>query len=113
MSQHRKHRGYKTQKVVAEYLQANGWPFAESTGAGRSGSDITGTVGLAFEVKARSDLNPIGWVKQAEQNPGLPIVVFRSNGQGENAGDYLTMLRLSDLVELLHEAGYGDPPPHT
>ena len=110
MSQHRKARGMRTQKVVAEYLQANGWPFAESTGAGRSGADITGTVGLSFEVKARSDLNPIGWVKQAEKNTGLPVVVFRSNGQGEDAGKYLAMLRFGDLVELLREAGYGDKP---
>ena len=113
MSQHRRHRGYRTQKVVAEYLQANRWPFAESTGAGRSGSDITGTPGLAFEIKARTDLSPLAWIKQAEQNAGLPIVAFRCNGQGENAGDYLTMLRLADLVELLHEAGYGDPDPWT
>ena len=42
-SQSRKHRGYRTQKLVAEYLAKRGFPFAESTGAGRSGTDITGT----------------------------------------------------------------------
>ena len=40
-SQSRKHRGYRTQKVGAEHLAANGFPYAESTGAGRSGTDIT------------------------------------------------------------------------
>ena len=36
----------RTQKLVAEYLAAHGWPFAESTGAARQGSDITGTPDL-------------------------------------------------------------------
>ena len=53
-SQSRKHRGYRSQKVLANYLVDNGFPFAESTGAGRSGSDITGCVGIDFEVKARA-----------------------------------------------------------
>jgi len=51
-SQSRKHRGYRSQKVLANYLAENGFPFAESTGAGRSGTDITGTIGIDWEVKA-------------------------------------------------------------
>ena len=50
-SQSRKHRGYRSQKVVAMYLAENGFPFAESTGAGRSGADITGVGKIDFEVK--------------------------------------------------------------
>ena len=34
-SQSRKHRGYATQRIVAEYLQANGWEHALPVGAGR------------------------------------------------------------------------------
>ena len=108
-NQSRKHRGYRTQKVVAEYLEENGWPFAESTGGGRSGVDVTGTPGIAIEVKARTGFSPLAWVKQAEQETrgGVPIVVFRCNGQGEDAAKYPAMLRFSDLVNLLREAGYG------
>ena len=109
-SQHRKHRGLRTQKLVADYLKERGWPFAESAGSGRSGSDITGTVDLAIETKARSDLNPLAWVKQAEgaADGRLPMAVFRCNGQGEDPSQYLALLRFGDLVDLLHAAGYGD-----
>lgn len=99
----------RTQKLVAEYLRANGWPFAESAGAGRSGADITGTPDVCVEIKARSDLSPLAWVRQAEgaADGRLPLVAFRCNGQGEDASKYLAMVRLGDLVELLRSAGYG------
>ena len=108
--QSRKHRGYRTQKLVAEYLAANGWPFAESTGAARQGSDITGTPDLAIEVKARTGFDPLAWVRQAEKSADgrLPFVVFRCNGQGEQVGDYPALIRTEDLVALLRQAGYGD-----
>lgn len=111
MSQHRKRRGMRTQKLVAEYLRDRGWPFADTAGAGRSGADVTNTPDIAVEVKARADLNPLAWVRQAEAaaEGRLPFVVFRCNGQGEDAGQYLAMLRLADLVPLLHAAGYGSP----
>lgn len=102
----------RTQKLVAEYLRANGWPFAESAGAGRSGADITGTPDISVETKARSDLSPLAWVRQAEgaADGRLPLVAFRCNGQGEDASKYLAMVRLGDLVELLRSAGYGSAP---
>ena len=109
-SQHRKHRGMRTQKLVAQYLAGHGWPFAESAGAGRNGSDVTGTIDIAVEVKARSNLDPAGWVRQAEQaaHGRLPIAVVRCNGQGEDAGQYVALVRFDQLVQLLREAGYGD-----
>jgi len=107
----RRHRGMRTQKVVAEHLAARGWPFAESTGAGRSGSDITGVPGLAIEVKARADFNPMAWVRQACLNDGLPLVTFRPNGMGEaTVATWPVIIRMNDLIDLLHAAGYGDPP---
>ena len=110
MSQHRKRRGMRSQKLVAEYLAAHGWPFAQSAGAGRNGADITGTPDIAIEVKARTDLSPLAWVRQAESaaNGRLPFVAFRPNGMGEHPEDFLAMLRLGDLVQLLRDAGYGD-----
>lgn len=109
-SQSRKHRGMRTQLVVAEYLESNGWPNAESTGSGRSGSDVTGTPGLCFEIKARADFQPQAWMRQAAMSPGLPMVTFRPNGVGETrVGEWPCILRLADLVALLRLAGYGDP----
>lgn len=113
MTQSRKHRGYRSQSVVAAWFAAHGWPFAESTGAGRSGSDVTGVPGLMVEVKARRAFSPLAWLRQttkeAEQHNGLPFVVFRCDGQGEaNVGEWGVLLRLDDMTTLLHEAGYGD-----
>lgn len=110
-SQSRKHRGYRTQKVWAEYLAENGFPYAESTGAGRSGTDVTGTVGIDWEIKARTGFNPAAAIAQLKdrKNDDLGIVVLRLNGQGEKSvGDWVTLLRGEDLVWLLREAGYGD-----
>jgi hypothetical protein len=112
-SQSRKHRGYRSQKVVAEFFQRHGWPFAESTGAGRSGSDVTGVPGLMIEVKARRAFSPLAWLRQARDGLkplqiGLPFVVFRCDGQGEaNVGEWGVLLRLDDMTALLREAGYG------
>lgn len=113
MTQARKHRGYRSQKVVADWLVQHGWPFAESTGAGRSGSDVTGVPGLHIEVKARRAFSPLAWLRQtgkeAETTAGLPFVVFRCDGQGEaNVGEWGCLLRLDDMTRLLHDAGYGD-----
>jgi hypothetical protein len=111
-SQSRKHRGYRSQKVLALYLAKHGFPFAESTGAGRSGSDITGTVGIDWEVKARTGFNPAAAIKQLkdrDNNKDLGVVVLRLNGQGEKSvDDWVCLLRLEDAVKLLRDAGYGD-----
>lgn len=109
MTSHRKHRGMRTQLLVADHLKANGWPWAESAGSGRAGVDVLGVPGVSLEVKARADLNPLGWLRQAEAQPGLPVVVFRPNGVGETPGRYVAFLRLDDLIPLLRAAGYGDP----
>jgi len=106
-------RGKDTQNRLAEYLAAHGWPHAQSTGSGRNGSDVTGTPGISWECKARSDFNPVGWLKQAQQSAGLPIAVYRPNGVGPHPDKFIAMVPLSDLVPLLLAAGYGgyDPNP--
>lgn len=112
VSQSRKHRGYRSQRIVADWFRDHGWPFAESTGAGRPGVDVTGVPGLLVEVKARREFTPLAWLRQAASEArtgGLPLVVFRCNGQGEaNVGEWGALLRLDVLTQLLAEAGYGD-----
>lgn len=109
-SQHRKHRGMRTQKVVAEWLK-QWYPNAESTGAGRQGEDITG-VPFSIEVKARSDFSPLAWIKQAETNKNgrITFVVSRCNGQAERAEEYLAFMRLGDLMNLLQERAPNNDP---
>ena len=106
----RKKRGSETQVAVARWFATHGWPYAESTGAGRTGSDVTGIPGLACEVKARRELRITAWLRQATTGTGLPFVVHRPDGMGPVAiGNWPVTLRLADFTRLLHAAGYGDP----
>ena len=113
MTQSRKHRGYRSQRVVAERFAANGFPHAEPVGAGRSGSDIVGLVGIDVEVKARRDLNMVGLMKQlnARAEDGiLGIGVIRPDGMGEaSIGTWPVVMCLDDAIALLRAAGYGTP----
>ena len=100
MTRHRKDRGLRTERVVASYLQ-QWWPYA-SVGRG-SGKDIHG-VPFDCEIKARSKLDFMGWLRQASKRADgkeLPFVVCRMNGQGEDASEYLAFMRFADLVQLL------------
>ena len=105
MANHRKHRGYRTQKVIAEYLK-QWWAYADTAGAGRQGEDILNIPTVSIEVKARADFQPLAWIKQAEANANgkLPMVIMRCNGQGEDVGQYLMFGRVQDLVPLIHQA---------
>lgn len=113
MTSARKRRGSETQTTVARWFTAHGWPYAESAGAGRTGSDITGIPGLACEVKARRAFSPLAWLRQAgEGGKGLPFVVFRPDGMGPaTIGDWPVLLTLRQFTTLLQIAGYGDGEP--
>lgn len=109
-NQSRKHRGYATQRIVAEYLQSQGWQHALPVGAGRDGSDITGITGLDIEIKARTKLDLAGLMRQLserKQNTGMGVGVLRLNGQGEKSVEqFVAVLTLADLVYLLKSSGY-------
>ena len=106
MSQSRKYRGFRTERVVADYLRR--WWEGAVVGRG-SGRDIL-NVPFDCEVKARTGLDVVGTLRQIETRTAesglLGFACFRLNGQGEQASDYVAMLRLGDLVELLRAAGY-------
>lgn len=109
-NQSRKHRGYATQRIVAEYLQEQGWQHALPVGAGRDGSDITGIDGLDIEIKARTKLDLSGLMRQLRDrkaSKGMGVGVLRLNGQGEKSVEqYVAVLTLADLVYLLQASGY-------
>jgi hypothetical protein len=98
MTSSRVTRGRRTQKAVAAWLRANGWPRAEAVEASVNGRDILHVPGHAIEVKARRDFRPAEWLKQARSNAGkdIPCVIVRLDGQGEDAGEYLVFRRLAD-----------------
>jgi hypothetical protein len=106
MSQSRKHRGFRTERVVAEYLRR--WWEGAVVGRG-NGRDIL-NVPFDCEVKARTGLDVSGTLRQIKARTNesglLGFACFRLNGQGEKPEEYVAMLRLGDLVELLVAAGY-------
>jgi len=107
MTQSRKHRGYRTERVIESYLSQ--WWENASVGRG-AGKDIH-NVPFDCEIKARTEFQPLAWLKQVTKRTGgkeLPFVVCRMNGQGEDAAEYLAFMRFGDLVQLLLKAGYGD-----
>ncbi len=104
MSQSRKHRGYKTQRIIAEYLLPL-FPHCHAVGAGEGGKDLLMTPGYSIEVKARTRLDIPGGLRQAEEHaePGdIPLLIARLNGQGEKAvGRYAVIMTLESLTNLI------------
>jgi len=101
MTQHRKHRGFRTERVVAQYLSTV-WQGA-CVGRG-SGKDIV-NVPFDVEVKARAGFQPKAYLAQLKSRTAisgeLGFGVIRLNGQGEDARDYAAIIRLEDLLPLL------------
>lgn len=110
-SQHRKHRGYDSQRIVAAAFRDDGWIYAEPTGAGRQGTDILGVLAVDIEVKARRGLNLTGALNQQEErlhdNGILPVTIIRPDGYGPaRIDDWPAALKFKNLRRLLIEAGY-------
>lgn len=111
-SQHRKHRGYATERLVASYLQ-QWWPHA-SVGRGQ-GKDIS-NVPFDVEIKARNSLDIKGTLRQIKARTSksgeLGFACFRLNGMGTaSIEEFVCMLTLGDLVQLLRKADYDRIPP--
>lgn len=110
MANGRVRRGRATEELVAAYLRAHGWPLASRRPAALPGADIENTPGISFEVKARRELDLTGWLKQACTRDGIPAVVERPDGYGpETVEKWPAVLPFAVLVQLLREAGYGEP----
>lgn len=94
----------KTQALIAERWKKNGlFPHATDAGAGRQGNDILNTPGLKAEVKARDTVTLPAALAQAaaDPDPGMPVVLWRHNGQGEAAmDDWTATMRLKDWESL-------------
>lgn len=102
-------RGRETQEILAEDLRHNGAPDAEAVPSARRGRDILKVPGLAIEVKARADFQPLKWIRQAVKNAkgDYPIVVFRCNGQGpQHVDEWPVIMRWGDFKDLLREGNY-------
>jgi hypothetical protein len=119
-------RGNVLQNALAAYL-ARWWVNAESVGAGRQGTDVTGTPGVAWECKTASefkrDFRPAQWVQQsidhAQRIPvkfrgetthpawSVPVVVYFPPGIGAARTEHaMAIMPMHVLMRLLREAQY-------
>lgn len=111
-SQHRKYRGFATERLVADYLSSV-WEFA-SVGRGK-GKDIQ-NVPFDCEVKARAGFQPKAVLSQIKARTSisgeLGFAVLRLNGQGSDVRDYAAIIRFEDLLPLLQlKYGHLDKEP--
>ena len=101
MANSRRARGFRTERVVAQYLSTV-WEGA-TVGRG-SGKDIV-NVPFDCEVKSRTSFQPLSYLKQlkarTDKTGELGFGVLRLNGQGEDAAEYCAIIRLADLLPLL------------
>jgi hypothetical protein len=101
MANSRRTRGFRTERVVSQYLSTV-WPSA-NVGRG-SGKDIVG-VPFDCEVKSRTGFQPLSYLRQlkarTDKSGELGFGVLRLNGQGEDAAEYCAIIRLADLLPLL------------
>lgn len=110
----KRRKGYLAENDVVKHLRANGFPYAERRSPGTSGPDITGTPGIAWEIKNCKAINLAGWVDQAEDqrastgNTYSPVVYKRQGTT--NPDNWYTILPLWQFLELLEEAGHAAPP---
>lgn len=106
-------RGLNLQNELARYLAANGFPYAESTGAGRPGPDVLRVPGVAWECKTADEFRILEFVRQARANAGaldVPIVAYWPRGSGARSAEHIpTIIPMSWTVRLLRGSGYGDP----
>lgn len=107
-----KRKGTAFETAVVRYLAANGFPYAERAplAGNKDRGDITGTPGLVWECKNAREIRLAEWsdetfVEMVNAGAHYGILVVKRPRYGDPADAY-AVLPLSNLVELLKEAGY-------
>lgn len=120
MSNKNKQKGTSFETMIKRYLNENGFPDAERTAlkGGADTGDINGVKNrhsgrnAIFQCKNQRTFQLSQWlddtVEQAKnKGDAVPTLVVKRPNKGVNAlGDSYVVMRLSDLVDLLKEAGY-------
>jgi len=117
-----KQKGTAAETALVRFLQGQGFPLAErrALGGGSSGEDlgdITGIPSLCMEVKNHQTYKIPAWIKETETErinakADFGILVVKPMGVGMTAksvGQWWGILPMEAMMELLREAGYGDP----
>ena len=117
-----KQKGTAAETALVRFLQGQGFPGAERRalgggGAGEDLGDITGIPALCMEVKNHATYKIPAWLKETEierQNAraDFGILVVKPNGIGmtsDKVGQWWGIMPMQMMMDLLREAGYGDP----
>lgn len=114
-----KQKGTAAESALVKFLAGQGFPYAERralTGANDQG-DITGIPGLCMEVKNHSTYKFPAWLKETEierknAKADFGILVVKPHGIGmttDKVGQWWALMPMQAMMDLLREAGYGDP----
>lgn len=120
MANKAKQKGTAFETLVRQYLNDSGFPEAQRTvlKGGQDTGDINGIRNsskrqVAVQCKNQKSFSLSQWLNDTVDQAGnlggaVPALVVKRPGKGEKAvGDSYAVMRLSDLVELLKEAGYS------
>jgi hypothetical protein len=106
----RRTRGFKTERLLADYLKQ--WWGSATVGRGADPRGDVINVPFDVECKAVGKFSYLQWIKQSAARTAksgkLGFIVWRCNGQGDRVHEYAALLPLADLVDLLLRAGYAD-----
>lgn len=102
--------------ALVKFLTSHGFPYAERRAlhGTEDKGDITGTVGLAWEVKNHKTYAIGAWLRElaveklnAKADHGFLIIKPNRIGV-DSVGDWWAVMPVADLVDLVRDAGYGD-----
>jgi len=111
-----KAKGTAAETAVVNFLIENGFAGAERralSGAFDKG-DIAGVPCVCIEVKAAKSYSIPAWLKELavekkNAKADVGILVIKPVGVGaKNAGDFWAVMTLSQMTDLLRDAGFGD-----
>lgn len=111
-----KAKGTSAETALVNYLKVNGFPLAERKAmqGKHDAGDVTGTIGLAWEVKNHRTYKIPAWLEELEvetdnAEADYGILVIKPVGVGITRVDaWWAVMPVGELVTLVRDAGYGD-----
>lgn len=115
-----KQKGTAAETALVKFLQGQGFPNAERRALGGGGfgedlGDVTGTSCLTWEVKNVRKYSIPTWMKEAAiekvnaKADYCPLIIKPFGVGLTSVHQWWAVLPVGELVNLLRDAGYGDP----
>jgi Holliday junction resolvase len=112
-----KAKGTSAESALVKYLVEQGYPNAERRALSGSNDmgDVSGCIGLVWEVKNHKTYSIPAWLDETQveaknANADFGILAIKPNKVGlGNVENWWAIMTIKDVVNLLRDAGYGDP----